>query len=204
MLLRSVVKTLTQDVKVLTYDEGVNTQDESVRDQAAVQDRAAMIEAQWRRERPDLDPSSIGVITRIWHLGKIFSANRRELLATLGIDTALMDLLGTLRRSGHPYQLTTRELAEASVVSPAAISQRLARAEQRGWIRREPGPARSVDVQLTQEGQRITDEFAGAIFVSDEAMLDGLCTRDRQELARLLTVLAASLVEVPDEQFSTD
>lgn len=169
-----------------------------------VTDRAAMIEAQWRRERPDLDPSSIGVITRIWHLGKVFSANRRELLATLGIDTALMDLLGTLRRSGEPYRLSTRDLAEASVVSPAAISQRLTRAEQRGWVRREPGKARSVDVQLTDEGQRITDEFAGAIFVSDEAMLEGLSPEDRAELERLLGVLSASLIESTQEPLSTD
>lgn len=167
-------------------------------------DRAAMIEAQWRRERPDLDPSSIGVITRIWHLGKIFSANRRELLASLGIDTALMDLLGTLRRSGEPYRLSTRELAEASVVSPAAISQRLTRAEQRGWVRREPGPARSVDVQLTDEGQRITDEFAGAIFASDEVMLECLSPEDRAELTRLLAVLSSSLIKATHRPLSTE
>ncbi|NLG21555.1 MAG: MarR family transcriptional regulator [Actinomycetales bacterium] len=169
-----------------------------------VADRAAMIEAQWRRERPDLDPSSIGVITRIWHLGKVFSANRRELLARLGIDTALMDLLGTLRRSGEPYRLSTRELADASVVSAAAISQRLARAEQRGWVRREPRPGRRVDVQLTEEGRRITDEFAGAIFVSDEAMLDGLSSEDRAELTRLLAVLSSSLIEATQRPLSTD
>lgn len=157
-------------------------------------DRAAAIESQWRRERPDLDPSSIGVITRIWHLGKIFSTNRRELLAALGIDTALMDLLGTLRRSGAPYRLGTRELADAAAVSAAAISQRLARAEERGWVRREPGPGRRVEVQLTPEGQRITDEFAGAIFDSDEAMLEGLSAHDRAELTRLLAVLSSSLL----------
>lgn len=173
----------------------MSTQEESLLDHGGPPDRAAMIETQWRRERPDLDPSSIGVITRIWHLGKVFSANRRELLASLGIDTALMDLLGTLRRSGDPYRLSTRELAEASVVSPAAISQRLARAEQRGWVRREPGPARSVDVQLTEEGKQITDEFAGAIFTSDEAMLGGLSAQDRGELTRLLAVLSRSLLE---------
>lgn len=166
-------------------------------------DRAAVIEAQWRRERPDLDSSSIGVITRIWHLGKIFSTNRRNLLATIGIDAALMDLLGTLRRSGDPYRLTTRELADASAVSPAAISQRLARAEQRGWVRREPGPARRVEVQLTEEGSRITDEVAGAIFASDEAMLDGLSATDRADLTRLLAALSAAVGATASE-LSTD
>lgn len=104
-----------------------------------------------------------------------------------------MDLLGTLRRSGDPYRLSTRELADVSVVSPAAISQRLARAEERGWVRREPASARRVEVQLTEEGRRITDEFAGAIFDSDEALLGGLSELDRADLTRLLALLTSSL-----------
>lgn len=156
-------------------------------------DRAATIQAQWRRERPDLDPSSVGIVTRIWHLAKIFTANRRELLNELGIDSALMDLLGTLRRSGEPYRLSTRELAQAALVSPAAISQRLTRAEQHGWVRREPGSGRQVDVQLSAEGRRVADEFAGAIFSSDAALLTGLSEQDRADLTRLLGALTREL-----------
>src|SRR5689334_14987242 len=103
-------------------------------------DRAGWIEAAWRRERPDLDPSSIAVITRIWHLAKVFADERRRLLAALDLDPALLDLLGTLRRSGAPYMLTTRELAEHPLVTPAAISQRLTRAERAGWVIRTPEP----------------------------------------------------------------
>src|SRR5699024_5583694 len=134
-------------------------------------DRAATIMRQWQRERPDLDPASVGVVSRVWQLARIFSTHRRSLLTDLGIDSALLDLLGTLRRSGHPYRLTTRELAQAAGVTPAAISQRLTRAEQRGWVHRVPAPGRRVEVHLTEPGRAMADEFAGAVFEADEALV---------------------------------
>ncbi|MER7010973.1 MarR family transcriptional regulator [Saccharopolyspora sp. NPDC000359] len=161
-------------------------------------DRAAAIMAAWRRERPDLDPASVAIVTRIWHLAKVFGDDRRRLLARLGIDPSLMDLLGTLRRSGEPYALTTRELAERAAVTPAAISQRLARAEQRGWISREPASGRAVLVRLTDEGKEVVDATAGAIFDHEDELLGTLSDEDRNTLADLLNKLCVDLVgDVP-------
>ena len=54
----------------------------------ALQDRSDRIMSAWQRERPDLDPSSVAVITRIWHLAKVFEDERRRLLEGEGIDRA--------------------------------------------------------------------------------------------------------------------
>jgi hypothetical protein len=57
----------------------------------------------WVRERPGTPVDSIGVITRIWRIGKVLADERQRTLGRLGIDAAILDLLGTLRRSGPPY-----------------------------------------------------------------------------------------------------
>jgi DNA-binding MarR family transcriptional regulator len=159
-------------------------------------DRAAWIEDAWRRERPDLDPSSIAVITRIWHLAKVFGDERRRLLATLKVDPALLDLLGTLRRTGAPYALSTRELAEHTLVTPAAISQRLNRAEQQGWVTREPAPHRHVVVRLTATGRELIDDIAGRIFDRENELLAALTPAERRDLAAHLKQLVLA-VAVP-------
>jgi DNA-binding MarR family transcriptional regulator len=156
-------------------------------------DRAATIMAAWERERPDLDASSIAIVTRIWHLAKLFGAERRTLLADLDIEPALMDLLGTLRRSGSPYALTTRQLAERAAVTPAAISQRLSRAERKGWVTREPGSGRSVLVRLTDSGREVADATAEAIFAHEDSLLAGLSDGRRADLADLLRDLCVDL-----------
>lgn len=156
-------------------------------------DRVRHIEAQWRAERPDLDPSSIAVVTRIWQLAKVFGEGRRALLRRHGIEPALMDLLGTLRRSGQPYALATRELAEQAMVTPAAISQRLTRAETRGWVTREPAANRTTLVRLTASGLGIVDDTAGAIFEEESALLGILEPREERQLAALLEKLSSTV-----------
>ena len=87
------------------------------------------IQRAWERERPGTPAGSIGVITRIWRIGKLLADERRRTLAGLGIDAATLDLLSTLRRAGPPYRLTAGAVAELSLVSAGAISQRAARAD---------------------------------------------------------------------------
>lgn len=158
-----------------------------------VQDRADRIITAWNHERPDLDTSSVGVVTRIWHLARVFGAERRELLTELGIDPALMDLLGALRRSGPPFSLTTRELAARDAVTASAISQRLTRAEFKGWVRREPKSRRTVLVHLTEAGRKMVDDTAGSIFDRESHLLSTLGPNEQENLSRLLQTLCVEL-----------
>src|SRR3712207_7723233 len=41
----------------------------------------------------------------------VLADDRRRTLARLGVDPSTLDLLSVVRRSGPPYELTTREIA---------------------------------------------------------------------------------------------
>src|SRR4051812_28533509 len=97
---------------------------------------------------------SIGVVARILRIAKLFTDERLRTLAAMGIDSATSDLQATLRRSGPPYRLNATELAEACLVSGGAISQRVTRAEDAGFVRtrRTESGRRTLEVELTARG----------------------------------------------------
>ena len=104
----------------------------------------------WLRERPGTPVEGIGIVTRLWMCAKLLGEDRRRVLASAGADTATLDLLSVLRRSGEPYQLTTRQITEQTGVTAGAISQRLARAENAGLVERSASEgSRIVLVTLT-------------------------------------------------------
>jgi DNA-binding MarR family transcriptional regulator len=154
-------------------------------------DPADAIAEAWQRERPGTPVESIGIVTRIWRLARLFADDRRHVLASAGVDAALLDLLGALRRSGPPYRLTTRELSQRIGVTPGAISQRLTRAERDGYITRSPvgGPSRAVAVTLTEKGHELVERLVDRVLGRETSLLAGLPPSDREQLARLLKQL---------------
>lgn len=161
-------------------------------------DGVDQIQQAWERERPGTPAGSIGVITRIWRIGKLLADERRRTLALLGIDAATLDLLSTLRRAGHPYRLTAGAIAELSLVSAGAISQRVARAEREGLVRRERSPAdgRLSYVTLTATGQALIERSVDELLRHEEALLSGLAAAQREDLTALLRVLLGSLADL--------
>ncbi|WP_017539222.1 MarR family winged helix-turn-helix transcriptional regulator [Nocardiopsis halophila] len=153
--------------------------------------------AAWRRERPQTPVDSIAVVTRIWQLAKHFGDDRRAVLAEAGIDPATLDLLSVLRRSGEPYTVSTRELAERSLVTAGAITQRVARAEALGLVRRHPARkgSRAVHIELTEAGHRLVEETVDRVLRREAELLSGLAPGQRDELAALLGTLLDSVQE---------
>lgn len=160
------------------------------------------IQQAWERERPGTPAGSIGVITRIWRIGKLLADERRRTLALLGIDAATLDLLSTLRRAGHPYRLTAGAIAELSLVSAGAISQRVARAEREGLVRRKRSSAdgRLSYVTLTAAGQALIERSVDELLRHEEALLSGLAGAQREDLTALLRVLLGSLSDLENTQ----
>ena len=119
-------------------------------------DRVDAVALAWLRERPGTPVDGVGIVTRIWQCAKLLGEDRRHVLAAAGADAATLDLLSVLRRSGAPYQLTTRELAERTQITAGAISQRVARAEREGLAeRRSAQSSRTVTVAPIDGGETV-------------------------------------------------
>jgi DNA-binding MarR family transcriptional regulator len=153
------------------------------------EDRVHAIQASWRRERPDIDVTSIGVLTRTMSIGRHLRQIRERELRELGTDTPTLDVLAELRRAGAPYRLRTSELEEATSVTAGAVSQRLARLEARGLVRRERDTLdkRIVHVRLTNKGAVLIDAVVAGLMQRESLLLAPFSERERQTLERLLT-----------------
>ncbi|MET7288987.1 MarR family transcriptional regulator [Streptomyces sp. NPDC005573] len=158
-------------------------------------DRAEEIAQAWRREQPGLPVDSIGILTRIQHTAKLLADERRRVLAQVGMDAATLDLLSTLRRSGRPYRLSTRELATRCLITPGAVTQRVDRARDEGFVRRltaHPG-TRAVPVELTPEGHRAVENAVDTLLTYEQGLIEVLSPHEQQALTRLLVVLLQDL-----------
>ena len=112
-------------------------------------------------------------------------------LSAFGINRGEFDVLASLRRSGKPFELSAGALAQAVVLSPSAMTNRLKRLEEHGLVTRRPDPAngRVVLVALTSAGRRLVDEAV----VAHVATLDGLLSGFRGREVRLMSALLARL-----------
>jgi DNA-binding MarR family transcriptional regulator len=162
---------------------------------APATDGVDRIQQAWLRERPGTPVGSIGVITRIWRVGKILAEERRRIMAGLGLDAAILDLLSTLRRAGPPYRLSPGTLARLSLLSAGAISQRVARAERDGLVTRVAGASdrRGRTVALTPAGHRLLDRCVDHLLTREQSLLDGLTPGQQAQLASLLKTLLGDL-----------
>ena len=142
----------------------------------------------WRRERPDVDVSSIGIITPVWRLAGIVLDQRTRVLADHGLEQSHLDVLGALRRSGRPYRLTAGELSRRCRVTPGATTQRVQAMERLGLVERvrEEPDRRTVHVQLTPAGLERLDGILGDVMAGDEALLARLTAAQRSTLEGLL------------------
>ncbi|MFI5928619.1 MarR family winged helix-turn-helix transcriptional regulator [Micromonospora sp. NPDC051543] len=155
------------------------------------EDRVADIVGQWRRERPDLDPSPLLVIGRIQYLAEVLDAALRPLFAAAGLGNGEFDMLAALRREGEPYALTAGQLSERMLVTTGAVTKRVDRLIARGLVARSVSEvdARGRVVGLTPSGVTLTDRLIEEHLANEAAILGGLTDSDRKALERLLAKL---------------
>lgn len=99
-------------------------------------DHVDLIMGQWHAERPDLDPSPMGVIGRLHRLAETLNEELCVVFASAGLGDGDFDVMATLRRSGSPWSLTPSELAASSMVTSGAITKRIDRLETAGLVTR--------------------------------------------------------------------
>ncbi len=158
-------------------------------------DHVGLRREQWARELPDLDTVGMAVLGRArWITLKV----RPEIEAVFrrhGLDTGEFDVVATLLRSGPPYRLRPTELYRSLMISSGGLTNRLARLEKAGLVRRiESGSdARSLPVELTGKGRAAAEAAIRADMECEAALLAGLGDEERDMLDRLLCKLALSL-----------
>jgi len=147
----------------------------------------------WARERPDLDFTPVGVITRLARARTYLDAELRAVFARFGLTAADFAVIITLRRSGPPYTMPQARLMDALGLTSGTVSVRLDRLEHSQVVSREPDPAsaRSSLVRLTDKGLRLFDDIAPVHLANEDRLLSALSPAERQDLADLLRRLLA-------------
>lgn len=144
--------------------------------------------AQWRRQRPALDVSTMGVIGRISRLSRLLERQIEEVFGAHGLQGGRFDVLAALVRAGEPHRLTPTQLYNSLLVSSGAITNRIDRLVDEGLVTRgaDVSDRRSMPVQLTEAGRDRLDEALIAHLKNEERLISALEPQERELLARIL------------------
>lgn len=161
-------------------------------------DRVARIQAEWRRERPDLDASPQGVIGRLHRVAALLTRELVTVYEGFGLSEGDFDVLATLRRSGPPFERVAGELADHTMITSGGLTKRIDRLVERGLVERRTGStdARQRIIALTPEGRDIIDAAFAAHMQNEHRLLEEF---GQAEAARLQPLLERWLRALGDE-----
>lgn len=151
-------------------------------------DHVGRIMAQWARERPDLDASPQGVIGRLHRLAARLTEELVAVYGEFGLGEGEFDVLATLRRAGAPYELAPGDLARWTMVSSGAVTKRVDRCVEQGWVTRRVSDSdhRGRVVALTDAGVELIDRAFEAHMTNEHRLVGMLDEMERARLAHLL------------------
>ncbi|MBT0994446.1 MarR family transcriptional regulator [Cellulomonas sp. DKR-3] len=162
-------------------------------------DRLDLVQAAWRRERPDLDPSPQGVIGRLHRVAGHLTEELVAVYRAHGLSEGDFDVLATLRRAGAPYERTAGDLAAHTLVTSGGMTKRIDRLEAAGLVRRRVSDedARGRVVALTDAGRDVIDAAFTDHLANEHRLLAELDPADVVVLEGVLTRWLARLEEPP-------
>lgn len=151
-------------------------------------DHVGRIMAQWGAERPDLDVTPQGIIGRLHRLAQRLTEELVEVYGEFGLGEGEFDVLATLRRAGAPYELAPGELARSTMVSSGAVTKRVDRCVEQGWVTRRvsEGDQRGRVIGLTPAGRDVIDRAFTAHMANEHRLVGLLDEMERARLAHLL------------------
>lgn len=160
----------------------------TTRGTASEADEVDRIVRAWQRERPDLDPLPLHVLSRVSRLARHLERARREAFSGGDLEGWEFDVLSALRRAGRPYELSPGALVQLTLSTSGTMTNRIDRLERRGLVARRPDPSdrRSVKVSLTPAGGAAVDAAMAALLERESALLANLDDDERASLAGLL------------------
>jgi DNA-binding MarR family transcriptional regulator len=152
-------------------------------------DHIARIQAEWARERPDVDVSPQGVIGRLHRIAGMLTEQLCVVYRRFGLSEGEFDVLAALRRAGAPYERAPGELAAHTMVTTGAMTKRIDRLERGGLVtrRRAAGDGRGRVVGLTPAGRELIDRAFTEHMRNERRLLDALPPQEAAQLEALLT-----------------
>jgi DNA-binding MarR family transcriptional regulator len=144
----------------------------------------------FQAEFPDGEPRAAELNATLIRTGQALEAEvNRAMLASIGAGQPLLNSLAVI------------EISERTLTSSATITATIDALERRGWVRRvrNPDDRRSVLVEITDEGQAVTDRLLPGIRKLDVAIFAGLSSAERATLLRLLAKVLKQLAIVAAE-----
>lgn len=156
----------------------------------------------WGRERPDLDLSPLGIFGRISRVSRRFDRDISKNLRADGMTTWGFYVLAALARSGPPYEMAPTDLYRSLLVSSGVMTNRIARLERLGLVRRVPDPAdgRGIRVALTPKGREAVNGAIEHHNQNEHEMLAALSLEERRAMASSLRKLLLQAGDRPNRR----
>lgn len=154
----------------------------------------------FQEEFPDGEPRAAELHATLIRTGQALEAEvNRAMLASVGVGQPVLNSLAVIEGAHRP--LTPSEISERTLTSSATMTATLDALERRGWVRRvsNPDDRRSVLVEITDEGQAVTDRFLPGIRKLDVAIFAGLSLAERKTMLKLLAKVLDQLAIVASE-----
>ena len=157
-------------------------------------DKVGRIQAQWRRERPDLDVGPMGLLGRMGRLRAHISREQEAEFARHGLTAAGFDVLATLRRSGPPFRLSPGELLDTLMITSGTMTNRIDQLEKAGMVERldNPDDRRGVLIALTDKGRETVDRAVTGHVANQHRLVATLDEDERKALDALLAKFLAA------------
>lgn len=178
------------EVNILGYTF-LGSYDGAMPDSTASQplDHVARIQAEWARERPDLDVRPQGVIGRLHRLAGLLTEELCVVYRRFGLSEGEFDVLAALRRAREPFERAPGELATHTMVTTGAMTKRIDRLERAGLVtrRRAADDGRARVVALTHAGRDLIDRAFTEHMRNERRLLDTLTGDEAAALEPLLT-----------------
>lgn len=165
-------------------------------------DRIDQFEQAWVEAYPDLDPVPLRILGRVTRLAGILEEQGQALRAEFGVHLGEIQVLAALRRSLPDFTTSPKELAELTLVTSAAVTNRLNSLEAKGLISRriDELSRRRILVTLTPAGIAVIEGYMRAFVSRQTRITNELSEKERTEYMAAMRHLLILVGDTADEE----
>ncbi len=147
--------------------------------------------AEWTREQPDLDYSSLSPLIRLARLTNLFESFQGDVLAPFELTPGEYAVLATLRRDGRSDSLRPSQLCDRLRRSSGGMTKILKRLEKLELVERSPDPedGRGSRITLTTRGHSMHDRVFRAFTLASNRLIGELPAATKQDIDRAMKAL---------------